>query len=125
MKHIVMFSGGAASAYLAKLVVDERGADNTVLLHTPVYAEHPDADRFRKEVSEFIGVEITEQADGRSLWELIADYNALPSHFMPFCTQQLKILDRCAYEGIDIDEAIRLKMAYNKTRPHRHGRKRI
>jgi NTP pyrophosphatase (non-canonical NTP hydrolase) len=37
----------------------------------------------------------------------------------------IRILDYCAYAGIDIDEIIRLKHEYNKTRPYKHGGKRI
>jgi NTP pyrophosphatase (non-canonical NTP hydrolase) len=37
----------------------------------------------------------------------------------------IRILDYCAYEGIDIEQAIQLKHEYNKTRPYRHGGKRI
>ena len=36
----------------------------------------------------------------------------------------IRILDTCAYMGIDIDEAIAIKHEYNKTRPYRHGEKR-
>ena len=35
----------------------------------------------------------------------------------------IRILDYCGKEGIDIEEAVRIKHEYNKTRPHRHGGK--
>jgi len=37
----------------------------------------------------------------------------------------IRILDYCAYTGIDIDKAIQIKHEYNKTRPYRHGGKAI
>jgi len=37
----------------------------------------------------------------------------------------IRILDYCGYAGIDIEEAIRIKHEYNKTRPYKHGGKRI
>ena len=37
----------------------------------------------------------------------------------------IRILDYCGKEDIDIDEIIAVKMAYNKTRPYKHGGKRI
>ena len=90
VKHIVQFSGGAASAYVAWLVVQEFCKENTILLFHDTKAEHPDAERFRKQVSEFIGVPITEVSDGRDLWEVIKDNHCLPSSFIPFCTRVLK-----------------------------------
>lgn len=36
----------------------------------------------------------------------------------------IRVLDSCAYYGIDIDAALELKMRYNMTRPDRHGSKR-
>lgn len=36
----------------------------------------------------------------------------------------LRILDYCACAGIDIEEALKLKHAYNKGRPYRHGGKK-
>lgn len=35
----------------------------------------------------------------------------------------IRILDYCAYSGIDIEEALTIKHAYNKERPYRHGGK--
>ena len=91
MKHIVLFSGGAGSSYTAYLVTKEQKKEDIILLHTPTYSEHNEADRFRNDVSNFLGIEITKEADGRNIWQLIDDRKALPSYFMPFCTQQLKM----------------------------------
>jgi NTP pyrophosphatase (non-canonical NTP hydrolase) len=37
----------------------------------------------------------------------------------------IRILDYCGKEEIDIEEAIKIKHEYNKTRPYRHGGKKI
>ena len=37
----------------------------------------------------------------------------------------IRILDYCGYVGIDIDAAIMQKHEYNKTRPYRHGGKKL
>lgn len=90
LKNIVLFSGGAASSYVAKLVIDEIGKENVTLLFHDTKAEHADAYRFREQISNFLDVPITEISDGRSLWDVIIDNHCLPSNFIPFCTRILK-----------------------------------
>ncbi len=90
MLHIVQFSGGAASSYVAKLVAEEH-PDNTILFFHDTKAEHPDAYRFRRQVAEYIGLPITEVSDGRSLWEVIYDEHCIPQERMGFCSRILKI----------------------------------
>jgi 3'-phosphoadenosine 5'-phosphosulfate sulfotransferase (PAPS reductase)/FAD synthetase len=89
VKHIVLFSGGANSAYTAWLVNNEHHAD-TILLHTPTFSEHPDADRFRKQFADFLNLPITVQADGRNIWQLMDNEHCLPSERIPFCSRILK-----------------------------------
>ncbi len=89
MKHIILYSGGANSAYTAWLVNQEHHAD-IILLHTPTYSEHPDADRFRKQFADFLDLPVTIQADGRNIWQLMDDEHCLPSDRIPFCSRILK-----------------------------------
>lgn len=37
----------------------------------------------------------------------------------------IRILDYCGHEGIDIENVIKIKHEYNKSRPYRHGGKVI
>lgn len=128
MKHIVHYSGGAASAVVAERVVQKYGVDDTILLFTPTYAEHPDADRFRKQVADYLGMSITVVEDGRTLWELIDDQHCLPSHFIPFCTRILKQApgdkykselakseEITCYYGYGVDEYRRYQLMSNKS----------
>ncbi len=105
-KHIVMFSGGAASSVVAKMVADKYPND-TILLHTPSGAEHPDADRFREQVAKFIGLPITVESAKKTLWELVETRKYIPNNNLPFCTTELKLipkdrfLKRLEKQGID------------------------
>lgn len=37
----------------------------------------------------------------------------------------IRIADTCGRYNIPLEEALKLKLAYNKTRPHRHGGKKL
>lgn len=63
MKHIVGFSGGLASAVVAKIVADTYGLEKVLLLFHDTKTEPIDNDRFRSEVSTYIGIPITEDID--------------------------------------------------------------
>jgi len=89
MKHVVGFSGGVASSVMAKIVAEEHPED-TVLLYHSTNTEPEDNDRFRKDVSGYIGVPITEDSDGRNIWELFADEKYLGNGRNTPCSRILK-----------------------------------
>ena len=37
----------------------------------------------------------------------------------------IRIFDACGRYGIDLENLLKIKMAYNKTRPYRHGNKKL
>lgn len=93
MKHIILFSGGAASSYVAYLVkqnLPKEEHKDIVLLNTPTWSEEPDTQRFMCQVARKLKLPVTIWGDGRDIWQLIQDRGAIPGQFMPFCTQRLK-----------------------------------
>ena len=88
MKHIVAFSGGAASAVVAQIVAKEHPGE-TILLYHSTKTEPADNDRFRKEVAAHIGLPITEDSDGRDIWGVFDDVGFWTGKFSP-CTGYLK-----------------------------------
>jgi len=105
MKHIILYSGGANSAYVAWLVSQEHHND-TILLHTPTYSEHPDADRFREQFAGYLDLPVTIQADGRNIWQLMDDQHCLPSDRIPFCSRILKIEQSMKYYKSMVEDFI-------------------
>ena len=61
MKHIVLFSGGHSSAIVAIKVIEKYGKENCILLNHDIIStvEDEDIKRFKKEVAEYLNMEIT------------------------------------------------------------------
>ena len=97
MKHVVGFSGGAASSVTAKIVRDTYGAENTVLLFHDTKTEPADNDRFRADVSAFLGVPITDDSDGRDIWGVFQDEGILGNGRNTPCSRILKQERSMAY----------------------------
>ncbi|MFA5054369.1 MAG: hypothetical protein WC565_09935 [Parcubacteria group bacterium] len=63
--------------------------------------------------------------------EAYRDHNPISDKIAPFSQEEeelvdavIRILDLCEARGFDFGRALVAKMAYNETRPHRHGGKR-
>ena len=122
MKHIVQFSNGGGSTWVAWWTLQNFPKNDVILLNHDPKAEHKDSKRFQKQVSEYLNHPITEVSNELGLWELIKEQDCLPSHFIPWCTRILKIeqgekfyktLDEefILYNGFGADEWQRVQKA--------------
>lgn len=112
MKHVVLFSGGATSSYMAYLLANDKEIPfkDLVFLHTPTLSECEDAEKFRLKVARKIGVPMTVWGRGEDIWDCIDRNRTIPNNFIPFCTRELKqqmkeeyfkYLKRCGEEWIE------------------------
>lgn len=90
MKHIVLFSGGAASSYVAYLVKQEVELKDIVFLHTPTLSECEDSEKFRLKIARYLGIPMTVWGRGEDIWDVCDRNSSVASYFLPFCTKQLK-----------------------------------
>jgi hypothetical protein len=92
IKHVVMYSGGAGSAWVGKYVADRYGAENTILLHTDTRWEDEDNYRFMEECARYIGVPITYKADGRTPEDIFRELLYFGNFGTAPCSKQLKMM---------------------------------
>ncbi|WP_339289185.1 hypothetical protein [Paenibacillus sp. FSL E2-0201] len=89
--HVAMFSGGAGSAYVAYHMVQTYGKENCILFFTNTLWEDEDNYRFMEEVSNHVGLEITERLDGRTPEEVFYDARFLGNARLAKCSEELKV----------------------------------
>ena len=95
MEHVVGFSGGAASAVVAKIVKDTFGSA-TLLFHN-THTEPVENDLFRAECAKFLGLPITDDSDGRDIWQVFRDEGMLGNGRNTMCSRILKQQRSLAY----------------------------
>lgn len=95
--YIAMFSGGAASAYVAYLMTQKYGKENSKLFFTDTLWEHRDNKRFMIEVAEEIGIEIVTVKDGRTPEEVFDETRFLGNSRLAKCSSELKVRQTMIY----------------------------
>jgi 3'-phosphoadenosine 5'-phosphosulfate sulfotransferase (PAPS reductase)/FAD synthetase len=127
MKHIVGFSGGAASSVVADIVA-KKYPDTTILLFHDTKTEPKDNDRFRKDISNYINIPITNDSDGRNIWQVFKDCGYLGNGRNTMCSRilkqerSLKFLkanpESILYIGFTIDEWRRAQRTFARYQKH-------
>lgn len=126
MNHIVGFSGGIASSVTASLVL--RDHPDAVLLYHSTKTEPADNDRFRADVSHYLGAPITEDSDGRDIWQVFDDEGFLGSGRNTMCSRILKQERSLSYLkahslatlhiGFTVDEWVRAQRTFARYAQH-------
>lgn len=89
--HLVMFSGGASSAYVAKWIVDKYGKENCMLFFTDTQWEDEDNYRFMEDVANYLNMEITRVVDGRTPEDVFFEQRFLGNARTAKCSEELKV----------------------------------
>lgn len=69
---------------------------------------------------ELIALMHSELSEALEAMRARADMDAIAEELADCC---IRIFDYCGAREIDLENTLRRKMAYNKTRPYRHGKK--
>jgi 3'-phosphoadenosine 5'-phosphosulfate sulfotransferase (PAPS reductase)/FAD synthetase len=114
VKHIVTYSGGICSAYIAAQW--QRDGKNPICVFSDTKREHPDTYRFAAEVADKFGLNVVNASDGRDMWEVFREWKMIPARQLAACSVTMKIKPSRAWlqgqdsspglvaYGYDIDE---------------------
>lgn len=102
-RKVVWFSCGAASAYLARLAVDEFGDECDVVYCDTASSEHSDNERFFSDVERWIGRPITRirSEEYATIDDVFERRRFMSGPKGAVCTSLLKKVPREAYQRID------------------------
>jgi hypothetical protein len=112
-KHIVCYSGGHSSALVAIEVVRKYGKENVILLNHDIHpsVETADIKRFKKEVADYLGMEITyanhPEWDSKDQFDVVTDAKAFKvGNGTALCTNRLKTapFDKYLAEHFPVEE---------------------
>lgn len=90
IKHLIQFSGGIASAYSAKLVLDRFSRDETAIVFADTKMEDEDLYRFVDDMERVLCHPIIRLADGRTPWQVFFDVRFLGNSRVDPCSKILK-----------------------------------
>jgi 3'-phosphoadenosine 5'-phosphosulfate sulfotransferase (PAPS reductase)/FAD synthetase len=91
---VCRYSSGCPSAVASKLAIAEFGADRVHIVKSDTRSEHADNERFDREVSEWLGKEITYLASDeyRDIWHVYEKERFIVSHQGAKCRAVLKMV---------------------------------
>lgn len=99
---LVWFSRGAASTIALKLAVEKYGASGIEVLYCPIKQEHKDGERYQRDVSQWLGVEIKElrskEFPEMDIYEVFRKHQYIAGIGGARCTRSLKREVRMAYQ---------------------------
>lgn len=100
---IVWFSCGAASAVAAKLTLAKYPAERVELAYSETGSEHPDNERFLKDVERWTGKTVTrlKNPNFEDTWDVWEKRRYLAGIGGAPCTVELKVVPRLAFQRLD------------------------
>jgi NTP pyrophosphatase (non-canonical NTP hydrolase) len=92
------------------------------LIHSEI-SEALEADRRECYTSEIVGIEGIIEINVNNVFQYAFESEVKDTFEDELADAVIRILDLCAFKGIDIESHIKAKVRYNSLREHKHGKK--